>query len=82
LWFPLHPVGFILAVHYPIDVQQFSIFLGWLAKCLITRFGGHDVYRKVLPAALGLILGDVVMMLFWLLVAWWQGTSGHQLMPA
>lgn len=80
-WFPLHPVGLLLAVHYPIDVQQFSIFLGWLAKTLITKFGGHDVYRAVVPAALGLILGDVAMMLFWLLISWWQGTQNFQLMP-
>jgi hypothetical protein len=59
----------------------FSIFLGWLCKGLIMRFGGIDTYRKVTPAFLGLVLGDVSMMLFWLAIDGWQGRTGHQLMP-
>ena len=32
-------------------------------------------------ALLGLALGDVMMMLFWLVIDGWQGKSGHKLMP-
>jgi hypothetical protein len=27
-----------------------SVFIGWLAKVLITRIGGFDSYRKMTPA--------------------------------
>ncbi|HEX8550457.1 MAG TPA: DUF6785 family protein [Abditibacteriaceae bacterium] len=81
LWFPFHPIGYLVALTYPMNQLWFSIFLGWLCKVLITRFGGSDSYKKVTPAFLGLVLGEVLAMLFWLLIDGWQGTMRHQLMP-
>ncbi len=81
LWFPLHPLGFLMSITYPMNTLWFSIFLGWLCKVIITRFGGNDTYRKTTPAFLGLALGDVTMMLIWLVVDGWQGRIYHQLMP-
>jgi hypothetical protein len=80
-WFPLHPIGYLMAQSYPIQVLWFSMFIGWSSKTLITRFGGTDSYRRTIPLFLGLALGDVAMMLFWLLIDGWQGRIGHQLMP-
>jgi len=59
----------------------FSIFLGWLAKTLINRFGGNDAYQKLIPFFLGLVLGDVVMMLFWLAINVYTGLMTYNLMP-
>jgi hypothetical protein len=80
-WFPLHPVGYIMFTPFAITTMWFSIFLGWFAKVMITRFGGTATYRAVTPLFLGLILGEVSMMLLWLVVDAWQGRTGHQLMP-
>jgi len=80
-WFPLHPLGYLMAFTLPLHLFWFSIFVGWLAKSLITRFGGHDTVRKTTPLFLGLALGDVTMMLFWIIIDGWQGRTGHQLMP-
>ncbi len=80
-FFPLHPIGYMIALTYPGATFWFSIFLGWLAKTLITRFGGNDTYRKTTPAFLGLALGDVAMMLVWLAVDGWQQRTGHLLLP-
>jgi len=80
-WFPLHPLGYLLALTAPTQRALFSFFLGWLAKVLITRFGGHEAYRKMIPVALGIILGEVSSFLFWLLIDAWQGRSGHGLLP-
>jgi hypothetical protein len=79
--FPLHPIGYVMCLSYPMYMFWFSIFSAGYAKGLIMRFGGIDVYRKVTPAFLGLVLGDVSMMLFWLAIDGWQGRTGHQLMP-
>lgn len=81
LWFPLHPLGFLMSITYPMNTLWFSIFLGWMCKVLITRFGGTESYRKTTPMFLGLALGDVTMMLVWLAVDTWQGRLYHQLMP-
>lgn len=80
LWFPLHPLGFLMSLSYPISRLWFSILLGWSCKVLIMRFGGVTSYRRMIPAFLGLILGEVTMILFWLLIDGWQGRTSHQLM--
>lgn len=81
LWFPLHPIGLLMSLTYPMNRLWFSIFLGWTCKVLIQRFGGSESYRKTTPAFLGLALGDVLMMLVWLIIDGWQARTGHQLMP-
>ncbi len=80
-WFPFHPIGFMVAQTYPGTQFWFSIFLGWLAKTLIMRFGGAQSYRRMTPAFLGLAFGDVAMMLFWLAIDGWQGRMSHALLP-
>jgi hypothetical protein len=80
-WFPLHPMGYLMCLTYPMAMLWFSIFLGWLCKVLIMHYGGRKAYREASPAFLGLALGDVVMMLLWLGVDGWQGRNFHQLMP-
>jgi hypothetical protein len=81
LWFPLHPIGYLVCLVFPAEMFWMSFFLGWLAKTLINRFGGSESVRAATPAFLGLALGDVTMMLFWLVIDGWQGRTGHILMP-
>lgn len=81
LWFPFHPIGYLMGLTFPIGQFWFSIFLGWGCKVLLNRFGGHTSVKSATPLFLGLALGDVAMMLFWLLVDGFMGRTGHQLMP-
>lgn len=80
-FFPFHPIGYMMALTYPGATFWSSIFLGWLAKVTISRFGGNDTYRKMMPAFLGLALGDVAMIVFWLIIDGWQGRTSHLLLP-
>jgi hypothetical protein len=79
--FPFHPIGYLMCMTFAAHMFWFSFFLGWAFKSLVTRFGGHDTYRKLVPGFLGLALGDVTMILFWLVIDAWQGRTGHHLMP-
>lgn len=81
VWFTLHPIGYLMGLTYPMHLLWFSTFLGWFCKVLVMRFGGADTYRKAAPLFLGLVLGEVATMLFWLLIDGWQGRVHHQLMP-
>lgn len=81
LWFPFHPVGLLMSLTYPMYRLWLSLMVGWMCKGLITKFGGSDGYRKMVPFFLGLVLGDVAMMILWLVIDGWQGQSFHQLMP-
>jgi hypothetical protein len=80
-FFPFHPIGYMMALSYSGATFWGSIFVGWLCKVLITRFGGTDTYRKTTPMFLGLALGDVAMILFWLGIDMWQGRTNHLLLP-
>jgi len=82
LWFPLHPIGLLMCLTYPMNQMWLSIFLGWLAKTLITRFGGNEGYQKIIPFFLGLVLGDVAMMLIWLAINVYTGVMKYNLMPS
>jgi hypothetical protein len=42
-----------------------SIFVGWLLKLLILKFGGIRMHRASTPLFLGLILGEFVLGAFW-----------------
>ena len=81
LWFPLHPIGLLMGLTSPMFTFGFSVFLGWLCKVTITRMGGNESYRKLIPMFLGLALGDIAMMVFWICIDGWQGRVGHQLLP-
>lgn len=59
-WWPLHPIGFAAATAYPVNRIVFSIFFAWLAKFVILRTGGIDLYRKATPFFLGLMMGYFV----------------------
>ena len=81
LWFPFHPIGYLMSFTYPMHTLWFSIFLGWLAKTTVTKFGSSESYRKLIPIFLGLAMGDVIMMILWLIVGAFTGQTGQQLMP-
>ena len=73
--------GYLLGLSYSMNRLWFSILLGWGCKVLITRFGGNDTYRKTIPFFLGLALGDIIMIVFWISIDAWQGRTGHALLP-
>ena len=58
-WFQLHPIGFTVGSVWLMNELWFSIFLAWLTKSLILRYGGPLVYRKMVPFFLGLVLDCV-----------------------
>lgn len=75
LWFPLHPLGFLVAPAFPITNLWFSFFLGWAIKSLIMKYGGSDTYGKVRPFMIGLILGNAIAMMLWMIIGFYTGTQ-------
>jgi hypothetical protein len=76
VWFPLHPIGFVAANSWGMQINWVSFFVGWLLKVLITRYGGLRVYNRLMPFFLGLIIGDALHSGLWGLVAWVTGGGG------
>ena len=74
-WFPLHPLGYLIASSYPLTRLWSSFFLGWLIKTLLLRFGGVQATMRVRPFMIGLILGNVSGMVVWMILGFWLGTQ-------
>jgi len=74
VWWPLHPLGFVTWLGWPIDRYWLSIFIGWLIKVTVLRLVGFRGLRRLRPMAFGLILGMNVIFTIWLLVHFiWPG---------
>jgi len=69
LWWPLHPIAYPLAGDYRMNSMWFGIFLSWLAKSTILKYGGLKSYRKAIPFFIGLILGEFMIGGFWNIVS-------------
>lgn len=78
LWWPFHPVGYVMA-HTGAGYSFFChYFIAWAAKTFILRAGGMRLYRQSLPFVIGLILGDIATQTFWSLLASLMGWECYQ----
>ncbi len=57
---PLHPVLFLVWGTYPMGQMYYSFLIGWAVKELIVKFGGGEVYEKLKPLFIGIIMGEVI----------------------
>jgi hypothetical protein len=67
-WWPFHPVGFLAANSWGMHWFFSAFFIGWLAKSLVTRYGGLRVYRQTVPLAIGLIGGELMNEAVWVVI--------------
>ncbi len=65
LWWPLHPVGYVISGRWGIGRIFFPLIIASTAKWLTLRFSGLKGYRRSIPFFLGLILGDFVLGAIW-----------------
>ena len=64
----LLPVGFVTSYGAFIQNVWFSIFLGWLVKMLLLKYGGAKLYQSARPLFVGLIFGEALAAGIWLVV--------------
>jgi len=74
---PLHPLGYPSGPIWIMDHLWFNMFLAWLIKLLVLKYGGLAFYRKPRPFFLGMILGHIVPGGFFLLVDHFTGMAGN-----
>jgi hypothetical protein len=70
VWWPIHPLGFVMATSWASLNLWFSLFLGWLFKLLTIRYAGLRGYVQFRPLFLGVIMGDVLGAVLWQIVGW------------
>ena len=60
-WWPLHPVAYPIGIASTIQAWTPAIFLTWLFKALLLRYGGLRAHRRALPFFLGLLAGSAAV---------------------
>jgi hypothetical protein len=61
MWFPFHPIGYVLASSFFMRTAWFIFFLAWLIRLILFRLGGaHVIRRGLVPFCVGMFLGCVV----------------------
>jgi uncharacterized membrane protein YhaH (DUF805 family) len=66
--FPLAPAAYVLNVSWANELFWFDMFVAWVCKAALLRYGGMRMYGAALPFFLGLILGDFVTGSVWSIV--------------
>ena len=67
-WWPLHPVMFLVWATFPMATLHYSFLLGWLTKSLVVKFGGGKAYTKTKPLMIGVIAGEILGGLIFMVV--------------
>ncbi len=76
-WWPLHPLGFPLGPVWIMDHLWFNMFLAWLIKVLVLKYGGVGLYLRTRPFFMGLILGQIVPGGVFLIIDHFTGMTGN-----
>lgn len=77
LWWPFHPLGYPISAAF--GGMWFSVFLAFLLKNVVLKYGGPTLYRRTIPFFLGLILGEIVPAGIWLVIDLFTGMNGNVL---
>ena len=67
-WWFVHPMGILTAGTYPMQHLWVSIMIGWFCKALAQRYARGPMMTKIKRFFIGLIIGDVMIAIFWALL--------------
>jgi len=57
-WWPIHPLGFLVAASYVANTLWFSFLLGWLTKAVTLKFAGGSMLRALRSFFVGVIIAE------------------------
>ncbi len=79
-WWPIHPIGYLMAYSSAMRILWFSFFTGWLINTLCMRYGGITLFKKLRYLFIGLIIGDFLMGGLWAVIGL-TGDVGYRVLP-
>ena len=68
IWWPFHPAGYALGLSSGTVWVWSAVFVGWLIKAIVLKFGGLKMYRKAGAFFIGLVLGDYMVGSVWSII--------------
>ena len=79
-WFPFHPIGLAFQHTFGLRLYWFSLFIVWIVKITLLRYGGTGAYRAGKPLFYGLAIGYVIGVIFSMVVDLiWFPAEGHRM---
>jgi len=76
MWFPIHPLGYVLATTLFAHTMWFTTFLAWLIRVLVLRIGGaHSIRKTLIPFCVGMFIACMVSIIFFDIIAMYR--YGH-----
>jgi len=81
LWWPFHPIGYVMPSDFAMHNLWFSLFMGWLSKSILLKLGGLRAYRNARPFFLGLVLGESFIGGIWIILGLIT-KRGYMVLPA
>ena len=69
VWWQFHPIAYAIAADWTTGLIWLPLLIGWGIKGLIMRYQGPKTYRRGLPLALGVVLGEFAVGGLWSLLA-------------
>ena len=79
LWWPLHPIGYLLGATYPPFHLWSAIFFGWLIKYFVLKFGDIRKYRAMRPFFMGVVVGEYAIIGIWTILGMFTGVGYYAL---
>ncbi len=68
VWWPFHPVGYAISSSWSMNCLWMPILVAWAIKVITMHYSGPKTFHKVIPVALGLILGEFIVGSLWCLI--------------
>jgi len=82
MWWPFHPLGYALGATYWAHFLWMPLFISWVIKAFVMRYGGLRAYRTyLLPIGYGLILGDFTTGIAWAVYTMITGMKVYSFYP-
>lgn len=77
-WWPLHPVGFGIAMTGSVNKSVLAILFVWLVKVVLFKMGGVQLYRRGQPFVIGMLAAYAlgVLLSYFVDLIWFPG-NGH-----
>ncbi|GIX06996.1 MAG: hypothetical protein KatS3mg115_1399 [Candidatus Poribacteria bacterium] len=68
VWWPLHPLGYLMGNEWMLRHFWFSVFLAWAIRATTLKLGGIRGHRALIPVFLGITVGDAVCLALWSII--------------
>ena len=78
LWWPIHPLGLAISgTVFTTATMWFNVFLAWLIKSTVLKYGGGRLYRETRFFFMGIIVGSFTTQGTWLIIDFHTGMVGN-----